>query len=279
MSFSCATKNRKTPIRTDVSKTGAVIDYIRYRIRSKNAHGIHSPFVFYLYNEVICETASFYEYKELGTIRRMLERDQTELTIEDFGAGSKVFKGNKRKVAEICKHGISNEKYARLLFRLVNYFAPQTIIELGTSIGLTSLYLSSAAKKSVLYTIEGSAELAAYAKNLFDRFERKNIHSLTGTFDVRLPELLQQVNKVDFAFIDGNHQKEPTLHYFGMLVKKCHNNSVLMFDDINWSEEMKSAWQEIKEHPEVRLTIDLHFMGIVFFRKEHKEKEHFVLRF
>ncbi|MCD6066435.1 MAG: class SAM-dependent methyltransferase [Bacteroidetes bacterium] len=262
-----------------MSKLHTLIDYLRYRIISKNAHGIHSPFVFHVYNEVIVETADFYEYKKLNTIRRTLESDTTELSIEDFGAGSKVFKGNKRKISEICRHGISAEKQARLLFRLVNYFAPRTSVELGTSIGLTSMYLALAAKNSLLYTIEGSAELAAFAQKQFDTYGVENIRLLKGTFDEQLPALLQQTDKVDFAYVDGNHSKEPTLRYFHMLLKKCHNDSVLVFDDINWSQEMKAAWQEIKQHPDVRLTIDLYFTGIIFFRKEHKMKEHFVLRF
>lgn len=262
-----------------MSNIKAIKDYAHYRLIAKDAHGIHSPFVFYLYNAVIDETAAYYDFKLLSAIRREIENDQTELEVEDFGAGSKIFKDKKRKVADIARHGISNEKYARLLYRLVNYFAPETSIEIGTSLGLTTMYLAAARKNGMLYTIEGSEEIAAYAKMKFEKYKFKNIELLKGNFDQQLPELLNKLERIDFAYIDGNHSKVPTLNYFNLLLQKCHNGSVLAFDDINWSAEMKEAWAAIKEHKDVTLTIDLFYIGIVFLRKENKNKEHFVLKF
>ncbi len=83
--------------------------------------------------------------------------------------------------------------------------------------------------------------------------------------------------KYSLLFIDGNHQKEATLAYFEKLLPTVHNDSVMIFDDIHWSKGMEEAWEIIKQHSEVRVTIDTFQWGLVFFRRE-QEKEHFVIR-
>lgn len=240
---------------------------------------MHSPFMFHFVLNVIYLKDVFYDYKKLSETRRQLSNDETVLTITDFGAGSRVFKGNQRKVKDIVKHGISNEKFARLLFRLVNHFKPNTIVELGTSVGLTTMYLAAANKKANVYTLEGSKEIAAFAKQQFSKNKFENIELIEGDFKDTFPALLNKLNVVDFAYIDGNHTKEATINYFIQLLPKCNEHSVLIFDDINWSEGMQEAWQYIKTHEKVKLSIDLFFIGIVLFRKEQQEQEHFVVRF
>lgn len=240
---------------------------------------MHSPFMFHLVLNVIYLKDEFYDYKKLSETRAQLSNDETVLTISDFGAGSRVFKGNQRKVKDIVKHGISNEKYARLLFRLVNHFKPNNIVELGTSLGLTTMYLAAANKKSQVYTLEGSKEIADFAKQQFAKDKLENIELIEGNFNDTFPALLNKLDVVDFAYIDGNHTKEATINYFIQLLPKCNENSVLIFDDINWSEGMQKAWQFIKTHERVKLSIDLFFIGIVLFRKEQQQQEHFVVRF
>jgi predicted O-methyltransferase YrrM len=79
------------------------------------------------------------------------------------------------------------------------------------------------------------------------------------------------------VFVDGNHQKEATLRYFKLCLPKVHENSLLIFDDIYWSRGMKEAWNEIKAHPEVTVTVDLFWIGLVYFRKG-QVKEDFVIK-
>src|ERR1700741_325502 len=255
------------------------LKYGKYKLSSQTKHDIHSPFVFNLLTTVIEDNNSYYVFDKLAAIRKELESSEEVLEIEDLGAGSKHFTSNKRKVNGITKHGISTDKYARLLFRLVNHFHPRTVIELGTSVGLTTMYLASADSKQKIHTIEGSKELADFAQKLFRKHGYGNIELITGNFDVKLPELIQNLDQLDLIYIDGNHTKKATLGYFEMALQKKHNDSVFIFDDIHWSEEMESAWEEIKKHKDVTLSLDLFHLGIVFFRKEQKEKEHFVLRF
>jgi predicted O-methyltransferase YrrM len=253
--------------------------YLDYKLKAKNEHSIHSPFVFELYCNAIKNDSLYYVFNDLKKLRHGLEADNTVLTIEDLGAGSKHFKDGKRKVSDIAKHGITSEKNSRLLFRLVEYFHPENIVELGTSLGVNTLYLASPSLKSKVTTLEGSKSLCEFAGNLFRQRKQKNIEVVEGNFDKTFAEVIKKIKRLDFLFIDGNHKKNPTLNYFETALQKIHNDSVFVMDDIYWSEEMESAWQEIKKHPRVTLTIDLFQFGIVFFRSEHKVKEHFVLRF
>ena len=81
------------------------------------------------------------------------------------------------------------------------------------------------------------------------------------------------------AYVDGNHRYEPTIRYFQLLLSHAHNDTILIFDDIHWSAEMEKAWKEIQQHPSVRCTVDLFYLGFVFLRDEFKVPQHFVVRF
>ena len=198
--------------------------------------------------------------------------------MEDFGAGSALAKGSRRKISEITKYASKSPKYGQLLFRLAAHFKSAEILELGTSMGISSLYLAAGNKTSNLTTMEGSTALAARAKENFKSLHSKNIRLIEGNFDNTLPDFLQSAGQLDLVFFDGNHRKEPTLNYFRQCLAKKHSGSLFIFDDIHWSDGMTEAWEEIKANPEVSITIDLHQMGLVFFR-EGKEKQHFVIRF
>lgn len=170
-------------------------------------------------------------------------------------------------------------KYGKVLFNLVQYFSPHTIIELGTCLGIGTAYMAAAAPSSRVMTIEGSQSLTDLAAQNFNVLHFNNIEQFTGHFDEKLPEVLSMVEKVDLAFIDGNHRYDPTLRYFQLLMAKAHEKTILIFDDIYWSEEMTQAWTEIKNDPRISLTIDIHRLGIAFMQKEKLAKEDFILRY
>ena len=165
------------------------------------------------------------------------------------------------------------------MFRLVKHYQPKNIVELGTSLGITIAYFSKANPLANIFTIEGSETIAEIAKQNFQKLGCLNIQSLVGNFDDLLPTVINQRPMVDFAYIDGNHRLKPTLNYFEHFLTKANNNSILIFDDIHWSKEMEEAWEKIKAHPSVRCTVDIFFLGFVFFRQEFKEKQNFTIRF
>lgn len=206
-------------------------------------------------------------------------KDETVIPITDFGAGSRLNLSQERKVSAIAKSSLKPKKYSQLLFRMVNYFQPSFVLELGTSLGITSSYLASGNNNAKVITMEGSPHVAAIARKNFEWLQLKNISVIEGNFDETLPKLISSTQTADFVFIDGNHRKEPTIRYFEQLLPKISSNSIFIFDDIHWSKEMEEAWETIKQHDAVTLSIDLFFIGIIFFRKEQKEKQHFTIRF
>ena len=260
-----------------VNKIKFLLSYIKYRLSSGTRHDVHSPFVYNLIEKVLRDKTNYLEYFNVEKLRKQLLKDKTALNIEDLGAGS--LSGNKKRtVKTVAKNSLKPKKYAQLLFRLVKYFKPKTIIELGTSLGVTSIYFSKAAPSSEIYTIEGSGEIARVAQSNFKANACKNITQITENFDEHLEPLLKEVGSPDIIFFDGNHRKAPTLKYFDTSLRYINNESIFIFDDINWSGEMKEAWDTIKAHPQVKVTIDLFFIGIVFFRKE-LQKQDFTIRF
>jgi len=261
-----------------MSKLNTFLKFLNYNIKSTNQHGVHSPFVFDLVTKVIYDKSEFYCFKEIEKLRHKLKNSTQQINHIDLGAGSKKNKNNELSISDIAKYSLKSPKYSQLLFRLVNYFQPPTIIELGTSLGISAAYMASANKNAKVITMEGSPEIAAIAKNNFDLLSLNNIELTNGNFDNTLSTVLNKVETVDFIFFDGNHQYQPTINYFTQCLNKTNNNSVFIFDDIYWSDEMNKAWQEIKNHTKTKVTIDLFQMGIVFFREE-QAKEHFVIRF
>lgn len=257
--------------------------FIGYKLTASNGkgHGIHSPFVFDLVTKVLNDKTQYAEYFAMESLRSELLNDRTVLLIDDFGAGSRTNLQKKRTVAEIAASSLKPKKFSQLLFRLVKYYQSKNIIELGTSLGITTAYLASANKSANVITMEGAPAVASVAKNNFSKLGLKNIKLIEGNFDNTLPSIINQQpsTNIDFAFIDGNHRKEPTLNYFYQLLNASDENTIMIFDDIHWSKEMEDAWNEIKQHDSVSLTVDLFFIGLVFFRKENKEKENFVIRF
>lgn len=256
-----------------------VLKYINYRLTSYTEHDLHSPFLFNFYMELIKNEHPFGDFEELNAIRTQLESDDTKITIRDFGAGSKKLNTNTRIIKQIAKHGIAQKKQAEFLYRLLNKFKPKNVVELGTSIGLTSLYLSKAAPKSSVYTIEGCPNLFNFSNELFKKVDTTNITSVNDNFNSAFPKLLSKIDSLDFLYVDGNHAYEPTMSYFKAALHKKNTNSIFVFDDIYWSDGMQKAWKEICASKEVTLSLDLFKFGIVFFKTENKQKEHFVLKF
>lgn len=255
--------------------------YIRYYLTASNGkgHGIHSPFVFDFIENVLNDKRTFYAYERIENLRGLLKNESEILEVEDFGAGSVISKTKMRSIKEIAKSALKPVKFGQLFFRMVDNYQPKNILELGSSLGITTSYLALANQSARVTTMEGSKAIAQIAKQNFTSLGIKNIQQVLGNFDDTLPVFLANTQQLDFIFIDGNHRKLPTIEYFNQLLPHLHNYSIVIFDDVHWSEEMEAAWEIIKQNHRVRLTIDLFFIGIVFFRTEFKVPQHFCIRF
>lgn len=247
--------------------------FLKYLKNAKDEHSIHSPFIFNFYNNVILDSKQHYFFKLAEHQRQLLLRDNRTIDKKDFGASKK--NGN-ILLSKLVKNS-KDPKYCRILFRLIDYFNFNNSIELGTSVGISGSYIYAAKKKAKFFSLEGCPNTAAIAKETFRTLGLDSEKILIGEFDTNFEKTLASLQTVDFVFFDGNHQKKATIDYFNKALKYINNNSVFVFDDIYWSKDMSDAWKEIKNHPSVKITIDLFEIGIVFFRKE-QVKQHFILK-
>jgi predicted O-methyltransferase YrrM len=260
-----------------LGKISFLFKYIYFLFTSGNEHGLHSPFVFNLYSSGIRPQKRFYIFNKIEALRQELLRSEELVEINDFGAGSKIENSKERSIKSIAKTAAKQAHLAQLLFKLIAYLKPKTILDLGTSLGLTTLYQASVASDSKVFTFEGSPSIAKIARSNFNKLEAKNICLTEGNIDHTLPELINELSSIDYVFFDANHRLEPTLRYFEICLKKAHKDTIFVFDDIHWSEEMEQAWGKIKAHDQVTITIDMFFVGLVFFRT-NQPKQHFKLR-
>ncbi len=258
-----------------------VSKYIHYFLTSSNGkgHGVHSPFVFDFIIHVLNDKRAFYAHTQIEYLRNKLLQDSRTIEVEDMGAGSAQGTTRRRLISDLTKYAAKPKKYGQLLFRIAHYLQPAHILELGTSLGISTSYLASADTRIPVITLEGAPLVAMEALKNFDTLGLQNIRLIQGNFDNTLPRILAATGTPNLVFVDGNHRKAATLHYFEQLVQRAGTDTVFIFDDIHWSGEMEEAWEQIKKHEAVTLTIDLFFLGLVFFRTEIKEPQHFRIRY
>lgn len=249
--------------------------YLNYWLDSVNEHSLHSPFLYDLYTKVINVEAA--PELDIEKLRIDLLKTHREIDVPDLGVKSKHFASSTRKISEIAETSVSSVRLSSLYYRLAEYAEAKTIVELGTSFGLNTLYLAK--KKGVkVYTFEGSASIAEVAEDTFKFAATKNIELIKGNINSTLYSTLSRIPKIDFAFIDANHQYEATKKYFEELLMKVHHKSVMVIDDIHGNPGMNNAWKEICKHDLVHTTLDLYRCGILFFDPS-LTKQHVVLQF
>lgn len=255
-----------------------LIGYIIYWFSSVGRHGLQSTFLYNLNEAVWRFDKKSHSQNRIEEYREACLKNNSIIAVKDFGAGVNGQTKKELTIASIAKNAAKPPKYARMLFRLMEYLKPEDVIELGTSLGISSLYIASGNPKMKLTTLEGCDTTAAFTRKQFEQFSDLSIKVITGNFDDTLAACLQSKQKVDAVYIDGNHRLVPTIKYFEMCLPYLHDESFIIFDDINWSQEMKQAWKEIIKHPSVRISIDLYMMGIVFFNPGFS-KEDFKIRY
>lgn len=254
------------------------IRYLHYILNSINKFDVHPPFLYDLITSVFEDKTVYPDYQKVESLKKQLMDSKEIISVSDLGAGSKTEKGNKRQIGRIAKSSSKPKKYGRLLHRFVKNFKPTEVLELGTSLGLSTAYMALGNPATKIVSIEGCPNISSKAFGNLNKLNISNFELITGSFDEQLPAYLETIEKVDFVFFDGNHQKQPTINYFEQCLSKTTNNTVFIFDDIHWSRGMEEAWNYICAHSSSRLTIDIFAMGIVFFKKD-LTKQHFVIRF
>lgn len=262
-----------------MSKFSDIKDFLAFRSKAGNAHSLHSPFVFELYNEVALPknrlVKKLQKVREIENQRWDLIKDNTVLNYKDLGAGSKTL-DQERTISKIARTSLKSQKQAIFLMRLARYLKPKNILELGTSLGITTAYLRLASDEVKVTSIEGVEAIHKKAEQVLSSLKMEDVELINDNFDNCLESILAK-GDVDFFYVDGNHTYEATTRYFDAFRKVANNDSCVVLDDIYWSEGMKKAWQEIVERDDVTLSLDFYNLGVVFFR-DKQPKQHFQLK-
>jgi len=259
--------------------------FIQHYLSATLIDVLHSPFVFDLYQTAIKKQKNISKFNPIENNRTKLLNSQEIITYSDLGAGSNLLSTETKKVVKhLAKAHLKPARIAQIIHQIVLKYKYKNVIELGTSLGITSSYIASAIKENHQFeesnftTIEGIHDLRNVALKQFEELElSKYVNSIEGDFNEKLDEVLSNYKNFDVFFVDGNHTYQATMEYFYKALPKAHNNSVFIFDDIYWSPGMTKAWKEIKQDKNVLQTVDLFFIGLVFFRTE-QNRQHFKLR-
>jgi predicted O-methyltransferase YrrM len=250
--------------------------FLSYYTKATTHYSVHSPHIFEFILDVMDTKKEYYVYKKLEFERRILLTSHEEIPLTDHGAGSKTANNKSKKISTLARTVVSRKEKCRLLFNLINKYRPHNVIELGTSLGMSTMYMAAANASTQIYTIEADPQVYKIARTLFIRNECKNINALLGTFESKLPEVMNAIDSVGAAYIDGHHSYEATMHHFHTLCTKATEETIMIFDDIYWSPSMTQAWEEIKADARVTYSIDTFDFGIAFFNPI-MEKQHFTL--
>jgi len=254
--------------------------FLRFYASANTRYQVHSPFVFEWVNAVLEDRRWYYAFEDIEAVRREMLASPITLEVADFGAaasdGIPVVK--QIPVRSLARRAASSPCQGRLLFRTAQWLRPQRILELGTSVGIGTMYLAAASRNARLITLEGSETIAHVARtNLGILDLHHHAEVISGSFRETLGPALEALGQVDFVFFDGHHREAATLDYFERCLPYCHAGSVLAFDDIYWSAEMTAAWEKVKQHDRVALTIDCFDLCFVFLNPEIGPKQHFRL--
>lgn len=253
-----------------------VLQFIAYLLKKEDRHSLQSPFVYCVYQDLKNHyLKNKNRFSEIEQLRERLLRDDCKLLVKDPGAGSHKFSSPERKISDIIRYSTSTRKYSLLYQYFCSLTPAQTVLELGTCLGVNACYLAEVTQGK-LFTFEGADSLITQAQKNIQPYQK--IHLIPGNLSETLPSFLKENHRIDFAFLDANHTYGHTMSYIGQLMDCSHEETILVIGDIHWSKEMNRAWQEIIQSELIRLSMDFYECGVVFF-KEGLDKAHHVLHY
>lgn len=245
--------------------------YLFFLLNSKNRHGVHSPFVYDFIQNVLAKNSPL---EEIENQRAKLKKDNSIIAFKDFGQRN----DRNISISSIAKKSLKRPKESAIIARIAHHYKVEKVIEMGTSLGITTAYLAKCNHSISIQTIEANQEVLAIAQKNWQNLAVSNITSFHSSFDEILSSLLEDNANSCLYFIDGNHRYEATIKYFDQIAQKSNEQTIMIFDDIHWSKGMEEAWREISQDDRVSLSIDLFEFGIVFFNLR-LQKEHFIIRY
>jgi predicted O-methyltransferase YrrM len=252
---------------------GISLPRVLIQLATRKPYGIHSPFLYDFAENCLYADAKLPEFQKLEDIRNVYKRSKEIIQVTDFGAGAARKAGTRngqpakygKRVRVIAGRALQKPRHCRLFFRMARYLKPSSVLELGSSLGISACYLAMGAPQARVITLEGCPQTASQARQTFCRAGLPQIELVTGPFKSTLPGLLKTGFSPDLAYIDGDHTYEGLTENFFSLYEHIRPGGVVIIDDIRWSRDMWKAWKEIIQVPEVRLSLDIGTIGILFF--------------
>ncbi|MBT3544354.1 MAG: class I SAM-dependent methyltransferase [Saprospiraceae bacterium] len=251
--------------------------YLSYYSKAVNAYQVHSPAIYNFITKVLDQEKAYYKYEEIEHLRELYLKSKDSIPFIELGAGSKKLSGNTRRIAQIAKTSLSPVKTCRILFNAVKCYNCKNVLELGSSLGISTAYLAAVNNDTKVISLEGNPASADIARHNAKQLELPNIEIVTGIFEETLTPTLGRMKQVDLAYLDGNHSYDATIEYFDKILPYLNENSVIVLDDIYWSDGMLNAWKQLIQHTAVTYSIDIYSSGFLFFNKSMKSKQHFAL--
>lgn len=249
--------------------------YLEYFLKVVDSHSIQSPFMFGFYNGLVRALGENEKQLDIEAVRQQLHGSDSVVSGIDYGAGSRR---SSISISGIAQYGISAEKDCRLLYTLAQMTKAKTIVELGTSVGLATCYLSRVNAKAKIYTFEGNETLVKIANGLFEQMFCENVELIEGNIDETLPARLHLMDQIDMAIIDANHTGEALWNYFSLLKGKMSATGIIVVDDIRWSPDMYKTWKKLISCSDVSISVDFLQCGVVFFQR-NLIKQHYILSY
>lgn len=194
------------------------------RFRHRCGYGVHSPFAFNLITQVIYESTPYYKYKDLAAEEKQLA-----------GQKDKCWKYESKKVK-------------RLLFRLVNYVQPATVVDAGT-LAASALYLKAGRERADYTSASELSEL-----------------------------FLESGVPVDFLYLHDYRHPEFMEEVFRICAARTTDKSVFVIEGIRYSRRMRALWRRMQQDEGAGITFDLYDLGIIFFDKT-KIKQDYIVNF
>ncbi len=259
----------------DVLKTIPL--YLNYYLNAVDEHSLQAPFVFQLYNSLKQKLHKSHGDADIENLRTKLLNDSTPVQVQDAGAGSRKNRKNAGKtISQIAQYEISSWKKCAFLSALIQDRGFSNCVELGTSLGITAAYLSSACANGNIFTFEADATLCQKATDHLSQLGCKNVRIIPGNIDDTLTPFLEKSPRIDCAFIDANHKSHALERYFTWLVTKLSENSIIIIDDIRWSMDMNTSWNRLCKHPDVSVILEFRDIGVLFINTKHT-RQHYIL--
>jgi predicted O-methyltransferase YrrM len=237
--------------------------FIQYLIKGRSKYYIHSPFVYDFCRFVLSRKPLQKDSDTINSIIKYYQSKKDILNLQEFGAARK--RDYAIKIGDYLNRTAITNKYGRLLHNLVAYYQVEHVIETGTALGISTSWMALSNPNCKISSIEGNKKLCDVSNEMFIRFSITNTQVYCGLVEDVLPELAKNMKCKTLLFIDAHHTGAATMRYFAMIKSYVKDDTIVVFDDINYSAEMNDAWKNIICDERVTLSLNLYRIGVIFF--------------